>query len=78
MFHNSNLFGSHIIHILCTGCAKIEKNNSGAKRLKGIWTNDCTECVSCEYFNVESRLIKKRANKNNGHCYLLLICLYYL
>jgi len=33
MFHNSNVFGSCIIHILYTGCAKIKKNNSGAKRL---------------------------------------------
>jgi len=32
LFHNSNLFGSCIIHILYTGCAKI-KNYSGAKRL---------------------------------------------
>ena len=33
-FHNSNLFGSCIIHILYTGCAKIKKNNnSGAERL---------------------------------------------
>ena len=24
-FHNSNVFGSCIIHILCTGCAKIRK-----------------------------------------------------
>jgi len=33
-FHNSNVFGSRIIHILYTGCAKIKKNNnnSGAKR----------------------------------------------
>jgi hypothetical protein len=28
------LFGSCIIHILYTGCAKIKKNNSGAKRLR--------------------------------------------
>ena len=36
LFHNANLFGSCIIHILYTGCAKIKKkNNSGAKRLKG-------------------------------------------
>ena len=34
LFHNSNLFGSCIIHILCTECAKIKKNNSGAKGLK--------------------------------------------
>ena len=33
LFHNANLFGSCIIHILYTECAKIKKNNSGAKRL---------------------------------------------
>jgi len=33
LFHNANLLGSCIIHILYTGCAKIKKNNSGAKRL---------------------------------------------
>ena len=34
LFHNSNLFGSCVIHILYTGGAKIKKkNNSGAKRL---------------------------------------------
>jgi hypothetical protein len=33
LFHNSNIFGSCIIHILYTGCANIKKNNSGAKRL---------------------------------------------
>jgi len=36
-FHNSNAFGSSIIHILYTGCAKIKKNNSGAKRLTGLY-----------------------------------------
>ena len=34
LFHNSNLFGSCIIHILYTECAKIKKNNSLAKGLK--------------------------------------------
>ena len=35
LFRNANLFGSCIIHILYTGCAKIKKkNNSGAKGLK--------------------------------------------
>jgi len=34
MFHNSNVFGSCIIHILYTGCAKIKKIISGAKRLR--------------------------------------------
>jgi len=34
LFHNSNVFGSFIIHILYAGYAKIkENNNSGAKRL---------------------------------------------
>jgi hypothetical protein len=34
LFHNANLFGVCIIHILYAGCAKIKKNNSGAKGLK--------------------------------------------
>jgi hypothetical protein len=34
LFHNSNVFGSCIIHILYAGCAKIKKNNSGAKRFR--------------------------------------------
>ena len=34
LFHNSSVFGSCIIQILYTGCAKTKKkNNSGAKRL---------------------------------------------
>ena len=35
LFHNANLFGFCIIHILYTGCAEIKKknNNSGAKGL---------------------------------------------
>jgi len=34
LFHNSNIFGSCIIYILYTGCAKIKKkNNSGVKRI---------------------------------------------
>jgi len=45
LFHNSNVFGSCIIHILYTGCAKIKKKKySGAKRLMGrllgnMWRN---------------------------------------
>ena len=34
LFHNANLFGSCIIHILYTGCAKIKKNISCANGLK--------------------------------------------
>ena len=37
LFHNSNVFGSCIIHILYAGCAKIRKKNFGAKRLSIIW-----------------------------------------
>ena len=38
LFHNANLFGSCIIHILYTGCAEIKKkNNSGAKGLNELW-----------------------------------------
>jgi hypothetical protein len=33
LFHNANLFGSCIIHILYTECAEIKENNSGAKGL---------------------------------------------
>ena len=33
VFHNSNVFGPCIIHTLYTGCAKMKKYNSGAKRL---------------------------------------------
>ena len=40
LFHNFNVFGSCIIHSLYTGCAKIKKNNSGAKRLMMIWTKN--------------------------------------
>jgi hypothetical protein len=35
LFHNYNVFGSRIIHILYTGCAKIKKK-SGAKKLINI------------------------------------------
>jgi len=33
LFHNSNVFGCGIIHILYIGVLKLKKNNSGAKRL---------------------------------------------
>ena len=35
LFHNANLFGSCIIHILYTGCAEIKKN-SGVKGLRRV------------------------------------------
>ena len=39
LFHNANLFGLCIIHILYTGCAEIKKNNSGAKELRTIYVH---------------------------------------
>ena len=50
-FHNSNVFCPCIIHILYTGCAKIKKNNSGAKRLKQ------------EYHTYSSLQIRKSSTK---------------
>ena len=44
LFHNSNIFGSCLIHILYTGCAKIKKNNSGAKRLKPTQVKPYSPC----------------------------------
>jgi hypothetical protein len=47
LFHNSNLFVSCIIHILYTQCAKIKKNNSGAKGIiLQIKPNWCTLFLS--------------------------------
>ena len=40
LFHNATFFGSCVIHILYTGCAKIKKENSGAKGLKLITIRD--------------------------------------
>ena len=59
LFHNSNVFGSYIIHILYTGCAKIKKkNNSGAKSLMlfilfpdvEIYRSVCFVMYACEPF----------------------------
>ena len=50
LFHNSNVFGSCVIHILYTGCAKIKKNNSGAKRLS------TPACVVLFYSSCSSNL----------------------
>ena len=48
LFHNANLFGSCIIHILYTGYAKIKKkNNSGAKGLIGRY-----KCQSLEFLQL--------------------------
>ena len=48
LFYNSNLFGSCIIHILYTVCAKIKKkkHNSGAKKLINYFEVKYLLCVS--------------------------------
>ena len=51
LFHNSNLFGSCIIHILYTGWAKIKKNNSGAKGLTGHSDVVLLQTVLCSVTN---------------------------
>ena len=52
LFHNSNVFGSRIIHILYTGCAKNKKNNSGAKTLTTVQlTLNCIAHIYCGYKN---------------------------
>jgi len=48
LFHNSNIFGSCINHILYTGCAKIKKNNSGAKRLIAS-LGSVTDTINCNW-----------------------------
>jgi len=59
-FHNSNLFVSCIIHILYTGCAKIKKNNSGAKRLNNEIKKQVTSSWSIfiqawQYYNISPK-----------------------
>ena len=44
LFHNANLFGSCVIHVLYTECAKIKKKNSGAKGLLSSFL-----CVTANY-----------------------------
>ena len=49
LFHNSNVFGSCIIHILYTGVLTLKKNNSGAKRL--IISIIIIIVISCHYLH---------------------------
>ena len=78
LFHNANLFGSCIIHILYTGCAKIKKNNSGSKGLM-CWHNghnanytDNTKIIN----QIASRQSKRhRRNKKKSHLKAALVIL---
>ena len=71
LFHNSNVFGSGIIHILYTGCAKNKKNNSGAKRLSfylvfSHWVTDFVEIrykISADFVLHLMNVAKIRAGK---------------
>ena len=44
LFHNATFFGSCVIHILYTACAKIKKKNSSAK---GLFLNDAAHLCTC-------------------------------
>ena len=67
-FRDSNAFGSYIIHILHTGCAKIKKNNFCAKRLKRpyrLWgpLNLLFNGYRCLFFrNKSGRCVKLTTN----------------
>ena len=68
LFHNANLFGSCIIHILYTGCAEIKKNNSGAKGL--IKYLELSVCVFWRSFSLvllshDGRKMEKEVIKYN-------------
>jgi len=54
-FHNSIAFGSCIIHILYTGCAKIKKNNSGTRKLKtSIGTEYFKHGIYSPFFSLQN------------------------
>jgi hypothetical protein len=80
LFHNSNVFGSCIIHILYTECAKIKKNNSGAKRL--IYCNVFYRCaVHFEIYAVHTptnalfiNLVKSFKSKTFNQVHKYCIC----
>ena len=63
LFHNANVFGSCIIHILYTGCAEIKKNDSGAKRLnKSVGSHTATTAL----YGVNSVLIQYNSTYPNA------------
>ena len=84
LFHNSNIFGSCIIHILYTGCAKIKKN-SGAKRLRWMSTGSdirilCTYCWCYKSSLQEDNEVKTYSHKSK-HCitrtiYIVHMCVH--
>jgi len=77
LFHNSNVFGSCIIHILYTGCAKLKKK-SGAKSLRRC-SDMCLERATYQQ-NAADRIVAvgprvaagksgmRRRGRCNAHC----------
>ena len=59
LFHNATFFGSCIIHILPTGCAKIYIPNSGAKRL----TPKCLRQIPLLENTLDFTTAKRRTSK---------------
>ena len=63
LFHNATLFGFYITHILNTGCAKIWKKKSVAKRLKQNMIHSFRICPA-----VRQSLIKNHIRFRTGIC----------
>ena len=67
LFHNSNLFGSCIVHILYTECAKIKKiipAPKGERRgyvLRNAPLRDFVVVRTCAYTNLDSSLLHSLA-----------------
>jgi len=78
LFHNSNIFGSCIVHISYTGCAKIKTNNSGAKRLTctaaGVWPESRLETNSLCWRQITFQSYRFQCSSwHKQLCFLLLL-----
>ena len=62
-FHNSNVFGSCIIHISYTGCARTKKNNSGAERLRFEEAKVVSRECEAMFLNVTKQNLKLTDNR---------------
>jgi len=67
LFHNSNLFGSCIIHILYTGVLKL-KNNSDAKSLISTPTNAHTQNFYIKTFKIAPTCFDPKIIFRELHC----------
>jgi len=57
LFHNANLFGSCIIHILYTGCAKIKKKIRRQRVKKDSITPNAAGCSTSYYWKLQRHLL---------------------